>query len=138
MPTEEISTRDLMEQNLRKANEELSRIDPSDAAKRKAKTEEITALTTALNSMDQTEQNRLNNNAKNSIEEDKLRIEAERVENDKKRIKLGWGQLGIGILGGFLLKTWAYMLSEHFQEDRPMGQFSDKLYDKYTQFREKY
>lgn len=93
---------DLYEEREHEVLEQLGRMSMDDA-NRKALVSELTALSSIRNSYEQTEQTRLNNNARNDIEEQKLVIEEEKVKNDKKRTIAMWVQtfLSVGV-GGYL------------------------------------
>lgn len=122
-------TRELLQKRLNEACDQLGKIEATDKEKRTAKTAEITALTNALTNLDKVENERINNNLKNSTEEARVKVDAERVEVDKKRIRTSWWQIGIGIVAGLFGSTWGYILNENMQPDSRLQKFADKCSD---------
>lgn len=122
---------EILETRLVEASTELGKMTQDDK-NRPDKLKEVTALTGAVNILTQSELSRISQSKKDSIEEAKLAIEEAKVENEKKKIKLGWWQFFGGIIAGVLIRTWSYTMGEHFQEDRAMGQFADKVSDTYN------
>ena len=126
---DETNVRDLIEQRLKEATEELGRLDPNDTAKRKAKVDEITALTDNLNGLDQAAETRNNNNKKNDNDEDRLKIDNERLKLEKRKLVFN---IVLGVLTpltSFGLYTWSYLVGENMQGDKPMQRAADKIHD---------
>ena len=91
--------------------EELGRMEMNDP-KRKDLVNELTAISSIRVSYEQNEQNRLNNNAKNDIEEAKLVLEAEKVRSDKEK---NWMFL-VQAVASFSLGYHSIMRSFHMEE----------------------
>lgn len=93
--------------------EELGRLKMDDPA-RKQLINELDTLSSIRVNYSQAEQNRLNNNARNDIDEARLIIEEEKVKNDKKRnIAMLIQTISSLALGSFL-----YAKSYHMDEDK--------------------
>lgn len=78
---------------------------------------------------DQLDQTRLNNNAKNDIEEEKLVIEHKKIENDKERI---WASVITGLVsffGGVSVVRWSYKMDENNWAYKDMKMFGTKAID---------
>ena len=74
-----------------------------DDQNRKALVNELNVLSSIRNTYEQTDQTRLNNNAKISIDEAKLVIEQEKIRNDKERTKMMLLQAILSFGGGAFL-----------------------------------
>ena len=128
MPTEMSNVRDLIEEREREALEELGRLKTDDPNRGKVLAE-VKTIAEIRNSYDQTELTRLNNNAKNSIEEEKLVVEQQKVKNDTKRIRAELGKAAMFIAGGFIGNFGSYLLDTCFQKFTPLQRFADKLHE---------
>lgn len=128
MPTEELSTMELLEQREKEVYEELGRLDMNDP-KRGPLLNEAKTLAGIRVAYEETEQTRLNNNAKNDIEEEKLVIESEKLKNDKARMKLDFGKAAMYLFGGFASGLSSYMLEGWFQEYKPLKRFQERVHD---------
>ena len=122
------NTRELIETRLKEACVELGKMEPHDP-KRKEVLAEIDTLNKSLMSYDQTENDRLATNAKNDLDQQRINVEIEKVRNDGRKIKLGWGQVIIGVLAGLGINTWSYLMAEYAQPDKPMQKFGEKMYE---------
>lgn len=128
MPTEMSNVRDLIEEREREALEELGRLKSDDPNRGKVLAE-VKTIAEIRNSYDQTELTRLNNNAKNSIEEEKLIVEQEKVKTDRKRVKAELGKAAMFIIGGFVGNFGSYLLDTCFQKFTPLQRFADRLHE---------
>ncbi len=108
---EEKDNLELYEEGERKILEEYNKLDPDDP-KRTELLKQLTGISAIRNNYEQTEQNRLNNNARNDIEEQKLVIQEEQAKNDKLKI-LVWG--GLTLLG-YGLGHYDQIKSYHMEE----------------------
>ena len=123
-----VEVRELMETSLQKSYEEWNEMKDGDENKPK-KLNEIKTLAEVMNNYDKTNQERLNDNAKNSIDEARIKIEEAKVKNDHKRIVLGWGEIGIGLTFGALINFANFILSENMQADKGLQRFADNCYN---------
>lgn len=128
MSEEKLSTRELIEKQENEAWEELGKLKFDDPNRGKVLAE-AKAIAEVRNSFDQTELNRLNNNERNSIEEEKLVIEQQKVKNDTKRIRAELGKAAMFIAGGFIGNFGSYLLDTCFQKFTPLQRFADKLHE---------
>lgn len=131
MPENEMSTLDLLEQREREGYEELGRLKYDDPLRGKV-LNEVKTYSDIRIAFESQEQTRLNNNAKNDIEEQKLVIESEKIRNEKKRIGADVGKAVLYFVGGFSSMVGSYMLGEWFQKDSSMHRFGERLYDMIT------
>ena len=131
MPENEMSTLDLLEQREREGYEELGKLKYDDPIRGKV-LNELKTLSDIRNDFESQEQTRLNNNAKNDIEEQKLVIESEKIRNEKKRIGAEVGKAVLYFVGGFSSMFGSYMLGEWFQKDSSMHRFGERLHDMIT------
>lgn len=102
---------DLYEKREHEVLEQLGRTEHDDP-NRKNLVNELTALSSIRVSYEQTEQTRLNNNARNDIDEEKLRIEQGKLENEKERNKVLIGQSLLSLLVGVGLTMKSYHMDE--------------------------
>lgn len=126
--SEEMSTMELLEQREHEVYEELGRLNFGDPERGKL-LNEAKMYSDIRNAADQTEMTRLNNNAKNDIEERKLDIEAEKAKNDRRRMRTELAKAGIFMLGGLSSSFLSYGMDEWFQKYQPLQRFSEKLHD---------
>lgn len=92
----EKDNREMYEVIERSLQDKLNRMEPDDP-NRKPLVAEATAVSNIIVNYDRAEQDRLNNNAKNDIEEAKLAIEQRKVELEEKKMNMNWLQWGIGL-----------------------------------------
>jgi len=131
MEEKEMSTMELLEKREHEAYEELGKLNYGDENRGKV-LNELKTLASIRNDYDQTELSRLNNIAKNDIEDRKLDVESEKIKNDKRRM---WSEVGKAVLyfvGGFGSMFSSYMMSEWFQRDTQLHRFGEKLHDQIT------
>ncbi len=102
---------DLYEKREHEVLEQLGRTEHDDP-NRKNLVNELTALSSIRVSYEQTEQTRLNNNARNDIDEEKLRIEQGKLENEKERNKALVAQSLLSLLVGIGLTMKSYHMDE--------------------------
>ena len=131
MDEELMSTSELMEKRERELYLELGKCNFDDA-KRQKLIQEAKTLADIKNAYDSTENARLNNNAKNSIEEEKLVIEAGRLKNEKRRNIVEVVKIGLYVVAGVGINLGSYMLDPWFQKDNRMQRFGERLHDMLT------
>lgn len=102
---------DLYEKREHEVLERLGKTEHDDP-NRKNLVNELTALSSIRVSYEQTEQTRLNNNARNDIDEEKLRIEQGKLENEKERNKTIMLQSLLSLLVGVGLTMKSYHMDE--------------------------
>ena len=127
-------TRELVKKRLDEACDQLGKLEAHDA-KRPAKIAEIKTLAETLNKMDEVENERINNNMKNSVEEAKVRNDDRRLEVEQRKVKLSWWQIVIAVAAGFGIETWGFMLNENMQPERRMEKLAGKCTEIIQKFR---
>lgn len=128
MPTEEKSTMDLLEETERAAYEELKKLNFDDPNRKNVLNEAKTCAELRM-TYEQNENTRLNNNAKNDLDEQRLVIEAEKVKNDKNRVRVDFTKGMLYFVGGIFSGFSSYMMSDWFQDYKPLTRFSEKMHD---------
>ncbi len=108
---DEKSNQELYEEREHEILEKLGRMEPDDP-NRKALVSELSALSSIRVSYEQTEQTRLNNNRKNDIDEDRLRIEQAKLQNDQERNKTLLLQFLLSLAVGTGLTFKSYHMDE--------------------------
>lgn len=126
--SEEMSAMELLEARETEAYEELGKLAFDDPARGKI-LNEIRTYSDIRIANEQTEQNRLNNNSKNDIEEQRVAIEAQKVQNDRVRMNTELAKAGLFLLGGLSSTFLSYSMEEWFQKFTPLQRFGEKLHD---------
>lgn len=120
---------ELYEKREHEVLEQLGKMEMSDP-NRKNLVQELNTLSSIRNNYDQTELTRLNNNARNDIEEAKLAIEEEKVKNDKERTKAMWFQAALSFLGGAALTMKSYHMDTKGYPYKDLKQFAMRQIEK--------
>ena len=120
---------ELYEEGERKILEEYNSLDPNDP-KRGDLLKQLTGISAIRNNYEQTEQNRLNNNARNDIEEQKLVIQEVQTKNEFTKT-LVWGG---PTLFGYCLGHYGQIKSYHMEEKgfafKGLKAYGERLQDK--------
>lgn len=90
---------------------------------------EIKTLEEIKLSSEQAESNRLNNNAKISVEEEKIMVDRERNQIERKKVRSVWGQIGAYFVMGFGSFGMSYVLEPWFQKNPNIQRFSERCRD---------
>ena len=101
-----------------------------DDQNRKALVNELNVLSSIRNTYEQTDQTRLNNNAKISIDEAKLVIEQEKIRNDKERTKMMLLQAILSFGGGAFLTWKSYHMDENGYSYKDLKNFAMRQIDR--------
>lgn len=126
---EVMNTNDLREKQIHDAYVELGRLKYDDPNRGKVLSE-IKSLEEIKRDEENAETTRLNNNARNDIEEQKLDVERERCSIEKRKIRSTWGQIAAYFVAGFGSLGASYLLDPWFQKNPNFVKFSEKLRDK--------
>ena len=125
---------DLYEEEERKLLEELSRMSIDDPKRPKVmeSLEDISRIRVAYKEQEET---RLNNNARVSIDEERLNIEKEKLKNDKT-----WGWIGLGVsfagmTAGGVWQCVSYYLDEKRYAYKPLKTLGEKTLDAYSKLK---
>ena len=94
-----MSISELREKRIREGLILLGTLKDDDPLRQKVQNE-IESLSRQQNADDTLEMNRLNNNAKNEIEERRVDVELLKTQNDRKRLRVDIGKILAGILVG--------------------------------------
>lgn len=125
---EVMNTNDLREKQIHDAYVELGRLKYDDPNRGKV-LNEIKSLEEIKRDEENAETTRLNNNARNDIEEQKLDVERERCSIEKRKIRSTWGQIAAYFIAGFGSLGAGYLLDPWFQKNPNFTKFSEKLRD---------
>ena len=128
MPTEEKSTMDLLEECERKNYEEILKLEPGDQnAQKLVNNAKTYAEVHQIHS--KTEQDRLNDNARNEQAERQMEIEMEKLKNERKRARAEawrpWLYAGFGLIGG----AASYLMDPFVSKWKPFKDFQDRCGD---------
>ena len=126
---EVMNTNDLREKQIHDAYVELGRLKYDDPNRGKVLSE-IKSLEEIKRDEENAETTRLNNNARNDIEEQKIDVERERCSIEKRKIRSTWGQIAAYFIAGFGSLGASYLLDPWFQKNPNFTKFSEKLRDK--------
>lgn len=127
MPTEE-TTMELLEQREREAYKELGQMSFDDPNRGKVVSEAKT-LAELRAKFEESENTRLNNNARNDIDEQRIRLDEEKLKNEKARTRFDVWKVLIYVAAGFGMNVSSYMFDEWFQDYKPLGRFKDRVHD---------
>lgn len=126
MPENEMSNSDLLEQSIHDAYEELNRLKFGDENRGKV-LNEIKILEDIQQKASDSESARLNNNARNDIEESKLEIERQKVAVERKKVRSAWRQTLVYAFVGTLSTGLSFFAEPWFQKNQTLNKFSDKV-----------
>ena len=127
-------TRELVKKRLDEGLEELGKLGAHDA-KRTAKLAEIKTLAETMTKMDEAENERINNNMKNSVEEAKVKNDLLKIEVEQKKVKLTWWQVVIAVGVTFGAETWGFILNENMQPERRLEKLAGRCTEIVQKFR---
>lgn len=123
-----LTTRELMESVEKEVYIELKKL-PLDDPKREKLLKEAKQHSDIRLAEDEAEQSRLQDHARNDIEEARLLIDQQKVENDKARNRIDIGKIIIYLLAGIGVNLASYLLDPWFQKDNRMQKFGEKIHD---------
>lgn len=124
----EMTNLGLLEEVEKEGLEELKRRNYDDPA-RKSIMAEVKTCSDIRVANAQVELDRVNNNAKNSIEEERIMIEREKVKTDRKRGRTEIAKAIIYFVGGAAMHITSYFMEAAFQRYPQMSRFADQLHD---------
>lgn len=128
MIKEAMDNMEQLEEIERQINEKL--LDPDlDDVSRKNKLAELKTVAEIRSNYQVNENNRLNNYARNDIDERKVRVDEEKVKVDKARIRADVGKAAIYFFGGMFANFSSYLMEEAFQKFPPLTRLAEKLHD---------
>ena len=123
---EEKDNLELYEEIEHNIQERFNRMTPEDP-NRKTLREDLVAISEIRNQYAQTEQNRLNNNAQNDINEERLKVDQRKVEveREKNLMMAGLSLLNTGF--GAYLHGKSYHMDEHGWSYKPLKEYALRL-----------
>ena len=125
------TTSELMDAREKELYLELGKLEFDDP-KRQKLIQEAKTIADIKNAYESTENARLNNNAKNSIEEEKLVIEAGRLKNERRRNVVEIVKIGLYVVAGVGINFASYALDPWLQRDNRMQRFGERVHDLLT------
>lgn len=117
-----------LETRIREAVEELGKMNYDDPNRGKL-INEIKTLKELQLSEQEADDARLNNAARNDIDERRLEIEEQKVQNDKRKNGTDIAKLVVYSLLGVGMSFSSYMMDNWFHRDSSMYRFGEKLHD---------
>lgn len=123
-----MSTEELLEKREKEVYLELGKIGFDDE-KRKQLMNEAKTFAEIRNANDQAENTRLNNNARNDIEEQKLVTEQERLKTEKAKIAVDVGKIVAGVLGGIGMTVMSYNMDTLYTKDNRVQKFAERIHE---------
>lgn len=124
---------DLYEKREHEVLEKLGQMELTDPH-RKDLTAELSAYSTIRNAYETTEQKRLENNAKNDIKEETLRIQVEKAKVEKQKMILGAAQFVVGIVIGGVFQMKSYHMDEKGFSFKGLKNLGEKITERITFF----
>lgn len=128
MITDEMDVVEMLEHMEKKGYKVLDEMKEDDPNRTK-KLNEVETYAKLRLEHESNENARLNNNARNDIDEQKVEIEAQKARNDAKRIWVdvikGGMYVGFGFLGG----VGSYLLDPWFSQYKPFQRLADQIRD---------
>lgn len=128
---EQMSTQELLETREKEVYLALGKVGFDDPKRQKLMNEAKTFSEIRI-ANEQSENNRLNNNARNDIEEQKLVIENERIKVDKRRTAVDIAKIVVYTVAGIAINITSYMMDPWFQKDSRMQRFGERIHDMLT------
>lgn len=117
-----------LEKRIQEAIEELGKLNFDDPNRGKL-LNEIKTLKELQIAEQQTDDSRMNNSARNDIEEQKLQIEEQKVKNDRRKNGTDIAKLVVYGLLGVGMSFSSYMMDNWFHKDTGMYRFGEKMHD---------
>lgn len=127
----DMSLQDLLEKREKEVYLELGKVGMNDEKRRQLMSEAKT-FAEIRNANDQAENTRLNNNARNDIEEQKLLVEQERCKVEKQKIGVDAAKIFVGVLSGLGMTMLSYNMDTLFTKDNKMQKFCEKVHEMLT------
>lgn len=129
MPTDEKDIVELVEDRMRELLDNLGK-SPIDNPKREAVVRELESYSKIVDQYEARDQRRMDNNAKNDIEEQRIVIDQMKVLNDKARNRSEMIKWIFYILGSGGFGFWAYNMDKMHLGNKRMLRFVDDLLGK--------
>lgn len=129
MDDENLSTAELLEKRKKEMLIALGKLKDDDPNRQKM-VAEIKAYSEIQNADETLEQSRVNNNAKNELEEQRLVIDEMKAKNEARRIKVDIGKICAAVIIGFGGNLMSYNMDTVQNAYKECKLWAQKQYDK--------
>ena len=123
----ENDTRELLKERMNEGLEKLKDIE--DSTERKKKVDEIKVLADIDVAYEKTEQDKYNNNWKNELSEEQLKLDQKKLKAEKARLGVDVGKTIFFGIVGIGSSIGSYFLGTFLQKDNKLDRFGERLND---------
>lgn len=123
----ENDTRELLKERMNEGLDKLKNIE--DSTERKKKVDEIKVLADIDVAYEKAEQDKYNNNWKNELDEEKLKLDQKKLKAEKARIGVDVGKTIFFGIVGIGSSIGSYFLGTFLQKDNKLDKFGERLND---------
>lgn len=123
----ENDTRELLKERMNEGLDKLKDIE--DSTERKKKVDEIKVLADIDVAYEKAEQDKYNNNWKNELDEEKLKLDQKKLKAEKARIGVDVGKTIFFGIVGIGSSIGSYFLGTFLQKDNKLDKFGERLND---------
>ncbi len=125
---------ELLEERQKDLVEQLNRMAIDDPKRPKVQ-DELDLISKIIVNMKTQDETRLNNNARNSIEEERLRIEHKKLESDKIWRGITIGTSVLGVASGYLMQCKSYHMEEANYAFKALKNFGERTLESFSNLR---
>jgi len=123
----ENDTRELLKERMNEGLEKLADIE--DSTERKKKVDEIKVLADIDVAYEKAEQDKYNNNWKNELSEEQLKLDQKKLKTEKARLGVDVGKTIFFGIVGIGSSIGSYFLGTFLQKDNKLDRFGERLND---------
>ena len=123
----ENDTRELLKERMNEGLEKLADIE--DSTERKKKVDEIKVLADIDVAYEKAEQDKYNNNWKNELSEEQLKLDQKKLKAEKARLGVDVGKTIFFGIVGIGSSIGSYFLGTFLQKDNKLDRFGERLND---------
>lgn len=120
-------TRELLKERMNEGLEKLADIE--DSTERKKKVDEIKVLADIDVAYEKAEQDKYNNNWKNELSEEQLKLDQKKLKTEKARLGVDVGKTIFFGIVGIGSSIGSYFLGTFLQKDNKLDRFGERLND---------
>ena len=120
-------TRELLKERMNEGLEKLADIE--DSTERKKKVDEIKVLADIDVAYEKAEQDKYNNNWKNELSEEQLKLDQKKLKTEKARLGVDVGKTIFFGIVGIGSSIGSYFLGTFLQKDNKLDKFGERLND---------
>lgn len=121
----ENDTRELLKERMNEGLEKLADIE--DSTERKKKVDEIKVLADIDVAYEKAEQDKYNNNWKNELSEEQLKLDQKKLKTEKARLGVDVGKTIFFGIVGIGSSIGSYFLGTFLQKDNKLDKFGERL-----------